>query len=239
MADAEVLRGGLNGGATRSGQSVSRPAGEWTPTVHLLLKHLEQVGFAGAPRVLGFDPDGNETLSFIDGEAGSLTYPRALLEEEGIVEWGRFVRSYHDAVASFAPPPDAVWRVGKKRLCPGQIVCHGDLGHWNAVWRDGSVVGAIDWDFAEPDLPLRDLATAALGVVPFLDDERVRQHFSKPPDRRRRLAVLCDVYGQPRRTTCLMPRLRISRRRRDESPLSAVRGESLGHLISVAGWKGF
>jgi thiamine kinase-like enzyme len=159
-----------------------------------LLEHLEQFGFAGSPRVLGFDPDGNEVLSFIDGEAGSLSYPHALHEEEGIVEWGRFVRSYHNAVTSFTPPPDAVWRVGRKPVGPGEIVCHGDFGHWNAVWRDGSVVGAIDWDFAEPDSPLRDLATAALGVVPFLEDQRVRQHFPKPVDRQRRLAVLCDAY---------------------------------------------
>lgn len=195
MADREVLQGGRNDGATRVGPSVLRPTGEWSPAVHQLLKHLEKVGFTGAPRVLDIDRNGREVLTFIDGEAGSLTYPPALLEEDGIVEWGRFIRRYHEAVASFLPPPDAVWRVGRKRLCPGEVVCHGDLGHWNAVWRDGRVVGAIDWDFAEPDSPLRDLATAALGVVPFLDDERASRQFLQPPDRRRRLAALSDAYG--------------------------------------------
>ena len=141
-----------------------------------------------------FDPDGNEVLTFIDGEAGSLTYPPALLEEEGVVDWGRFIRRYHDAVASFVPPLDAVWRVGRKPVRPGEIVCHGDLGHWNAVWRDGRVAGAIDWDFAEPDPPLRDVATAALGVVPFLDDESASRRFQNSPNRRRRLAVLSDAY---------------------------------------------
>jgi hypothetical protein len=160
-----------------------------------LLKHLEKVGFAGAPRILDIDRDGNEVLTFIAGEAGSLAYPTTLLEEQGVVEWGRFIRRYHDAVASFVPPPDAIWRVGRRRLRPGEIVCHGDLGHWNAVWRDGRVVGAIDWDFAEPDSPLRDLATAALGVVPLLDDERARRYFPRPPDRRRRLAAPSDAYG--------------------------------------------
>lgn len=94
MADREVLQGGVNGGATRVGSSVLRPTGEWSPAVHQLLKHLENVGFAGAPRVLDVDVDGNEVLTFIDGEAGSLTYPAALLEEEGVVEWGRFIRRY-------------------------------------------------------------------------------------------------------------------------------------------------
>jgi hypothetical protein len=195
MIDRETLRGGLNDDATRVGASVLRPAGEWSPAVHQLLKHLEKVGFAGAPRVLDVDPNGNEVLTFIDGEAGSLRYPAALLEEEGVVAWGRFIRRYHDSVASFVPPPEVVWRVGRKPLGSGEIVCHGDLGHWNAVWRDGRVVGAIDWDYAEPDVPLRDLATAALGVVPFLDGERASRHFPWAPDRWRRLAALCDTYG--------------------------------------------
>jgi hypothetical protein len=195
VPEREVLDGGVNDGATRVGSCVLRPTGEWSAAVHQLLRHLEKVGFGGAPRVLDIDRDGNEVLTFIDGEAGSLTYPAALLEEEGVVEWGCFIRRYHAAVASFVPPPEAVWRVGRKPLSPGEIVCHGDLGHWNAVWRDGHVVGAIDWDFAEPDSPLRDLATAALGVVPFLDDDRASRHFPRPPDRRRRLAALCDAYG--------------------------------------------
>lgn len=116
MADREVLRGGLNDGATRVGSAVLRPMGEWSPAVHELLKHLEKVGFGGAPRILDIDRDGNEVLTFIDGEAGSVAYPAALFEEEGVVEWGRFIRRYHDAVASFVPPPDAVWRVGNKPL---------------------------------------------------------------------------------------------------------------------------
>ena len=70
MADGEVLRGGLNDGAMRVASSVLRSTGEWSPAVHALLNHLEKVGFAGAPRVLEVNVDGNEVLTFIDGEAG-------------------------------------------------------------------------------------------------------------------------------------------------------------------------
>ena len=54
----------------RHGQVVVREAGPWTATVHSLLRHLEDVGFAGAPRVVGsgFDTEGRETLRYIDGE---------------------------------------------------------------------------------------------------------------------------------------------------------------------------
>ena len=35
--------------------------------MHALLAHLELVGFEGAPRVLGFDNEGREVLSFVAG----------------------------------------------------------------------------------------------------------------------------------------------------------------------------
>jgi len=49
---------------------VIRDAGAWTPAVHALLRHLEDVGFAAAPRPVGsgLDTDGREVLTFIDGE---------------------------------------------------------------------------------------------------------------------------------------------------------------------------
>jgi hypothetical protein len=41
---------------------VIRDAGPWTPAVHALLRHLEDVGFAAAPRLAGsgLDTDGRE-----------------------------------------------------------------------------------------------------------------------------------------------------------------------------------
>ena len=56
-------RGAGSSGVQRQGNVVLRPTGPWTPTVHSLLRHLEEVGFSGAPRVVGsgFAPDGRET----------------------------------------------------------------------------------------------------------------------------------------------------------------------------------
>ena len=51
----------------RVGDTVRRGTGPWTPTVHALLRHLERVGFEGAPRVLGIDERGREVLSFVPG----------------------------------------------------------------------------------------------------------------------------------------------------------------------------
>src|SRR3972149_5690611 len=54
----------------RKGEVVHRETGAWAPAVHSLLRHLEAVGFSGAPRVVGsgFDDQGLETVSFIDGQ---------------------------------------------------------------------------------------------------------------------------------------------------------------------------
>jgi hypothetical protein len=54
----------------RRGDVVIRDAGPWTPAVHALLRHLEDAGFAAAPRLVGsgLDTDGREVLTFIDGE---------------------------------------------------------------------------------------------------------------------------------------------------------------------------
>ena len=37
--------------AIRHGDTILRPAGPWTPAVHALLRHLEEVGFPASPRV--------------------------------------------------------------------------------------------------------------------------------------------------------------------------------------------
>ena len=89
-----------------------REAGPWTPAIHELLRHLEHAGFDGAPRVVGFDDRGREVLTYVEGEAGSLHLPPALLHEHGIRALGRFIRGFHDAVAAFVPAQDAVYRIG-------------------------------------------------------------------------------------------------------------------------------
>jgi hypothetical protein len=112
--------------------------GTWTSTVHAFLRHLETVGFAGAPRVLGMDDIGREVLSFVDGDVladpvwqpGRPTpWPGWAQSEESLVESARLLRRLHEASTSFVPPDHAVWR---QHTCPAlgrhEIVCHGDVG---------------------------------------------------------------------------------------------------------------
>jgi hypothetical protein len=65
---------------------VYREAGPWSPTVLALLRHLEEVGFAGAPRMAGsgFAAGGREMLSFIPGVSPQ---PYAW-NEDAVAGWG-------------------------------------------------------------------------------------------------------------------------------------------------------
>ena len=47
------------------GDTVRRSVGPWSKASHAVLKHLERVGFDGAPRFLGIDAQGREVLSYL------------------------------------------------------------------------------------------------------------------------------------------------------------------------------
>lgn len=67
------LEGGARWPVTREGEIVYKSAGPWTPAVHALLRHLEAVGFQGAPRLVGsgLSADGREVITFIQGATNS------------------------------------------------------------------------------------------------------------------------------------------------------------------------
>ncbi|HEX5265560.1 MAG TPA: phosphotransferase [Acidimicrobiales bacterium] len=176
---------------------VHRWTGPWTPAVHALLRHLEAVGFDGAPRVAGFDDQGREVLSWVEGEAPRLPWPAWMQADAALAGLGRLLRRYHDAVASFVPPPGAVWRcwLGSPG---GPIIRHGDLWAPNVIFRQGLPVALIDWEFAQPGTHLDDLGSAAKVWVPLISDERARADGWKlPVDRVGRLRLLCDAYDVP------------------------------------------
>lgn len=152
-----------NGGPTnvyRRGNVVVKDTGPWALAVHSLLRHLEEVGFSGAPRVVGcgFDSEGRETLGYIEGE---FTQPGPW-SLEGAFAVGRFLRELHSATASYRPPRDAIWQswVGRDLGGHTRILSHCDVGPWNIVARNGLPVALIDWEFAGPVDPLVELAQA-------------------------------------------------------------------------------
>ncbi|MDQ7909462.1 phosphotransferase [Phytohabitans sp. ZYX-F-186] len=197
MSVEERLPGGSTGGAVRVGDTVRRAAGRWTPAVHALLRHLESVGFDRAPRALGFDERGREVLSYLPGEVvgDARPWPTWVYGEHALREVAGWLREYHDAVAGFVPPADAVWREGGTWR-PGLIVGHNDAAPYNAAWADGRLAGFFDWDFASPVTREYDLAFTALAWVP-LHARRVvgEEGFTAFAQRPARLRLMLDAYG--------------------------------------------
>jgi Phosphotransferase enzyme family len=191
----QELQPGPHRPVVRVGNTVRRRAEWWTPAVHHLLAYLDDAGFALAPKPLGIDDDGREVLSFIDGDS-----PRDNLRvasDDGLRAYARSLRAYHDAVANYRPAPGLEWAYGEMPLRDGDIMCHGDFGTWNLVWRGSDVVGILDWDLAYPGPALDDVAYALVYSVPFRSDEDASRWFAfdEPPNRPRRLEMFADAYG--------------------------------------------
>ncbi len=179
---------------------VYRTAGPWSATVLAFLRHLEQAGFTGAPRVIGsgFAPDGREMVSYIDG---SSPQPFAWAEEH-VSEVGRLLRDLHAAAASFVPAPDTAWRPWFGRELPGQrpVFGHCDPGPWNIIARGGRPVALIDFEYAGPVDAIWDLAQAAwLNAQLHDDDVAERCGLPAAADRARQLRLILDGYGLARR----------------------------------------
>ncbi|WP_223166401.1 aminoglycoside phosphotransferase family protein [Nonomuraea sp. SYSU D8015] len=196
VADEEILQDSAHRRVVRLGNTVRRPAHPWTPAVHALLQHLEEVAFPYSPRVLGIDQEGREILTYLDGESGPQGWAM-VVEDSGLASFARLLRDYHDAVVGFRPPQGLRWSSGEAEPRDDEVICHGDFGPWNIVWRDKRPVGILDWDYARPRPRLHDIAYALEYVAPFRDDAECLRwlRYPTPPDRRHRLETFAAAYG--------------------------------------------
>lgn len=193
----EALPGGNTDGAVRIGGVVHKRAAPWTPSVHALLRHLEDAGIDGVPRVLGFDEQGRQMLTYLPGEmiGDRADWPAWARADSTLVQVGHWMRRVHDASAVFPPPKDERWFTGRT-MRPGWIVGHQDAAPYNAVMDGDRLVGFFDWDTASPSPREDDLGFSALVWVPLTapdPDDDPDAHDVK--DRSRRLHLLLDAYG--------------------------------------------
>jgi hypothetical protein len=192
----EPLAGGVaNAGAvTRSGSHVFRPAGPHTPAIHALFRHLRSRGFTCAPEPVRIR-DGKECLTFIDGDSPQYPYPQWSLSEDTLIKVAATLRQYHDAAAGFVIPSDAQFCLSLADPRGGTIVCHNDIRPENVVFKDGEVVGLLDFDFAAPGRPLWDIARTVIVWIPIDNPELAHSYGCGGMDPFRRLKLFCDSYG--------------------------------------------
>ena len=181
----------VDGDVTVVDDLVLRPVRPWTPTVHALLAHLRAEGLDCVPEPVGIR-GGIEAVTFVPGDAGTDAWPHQA-SEAGLISAATLLRRVHDATIGFVPPGEPKWA-----FVPddgADVVCHGDPGPWNFVWRDGLAVALIDWEHASPAPALEDVAAALDSFTPFRpDDVALRHGFTEPPDRRARLRTFAAAY---------------------------------------------
>lgn len=116
-----------------------------------VLLHLERAGFDSAPRWLGVDEQGRDVLSWIEGETFTdrgRMHPyigdppvRIRFSREQLAAVMCLLRRYHDTFGD-------------------EVICHGDFGPWNIVWRNGMPFAVIDFDNVYRGDPADDVAYA-------------------------------------------------------------------------------
>lgn len=173
------------------GDTVRRERGPHSDTIAALLHHLERRGYAYAPRHLGVDDRGRDVLTRLPGEPVP-----TLRGDEQLVEVGRAVAGFADAVRDFRAPPGAVWRNPENWPSHGDTVIHNDIAPWNMLEVGTRLSGLVDFDSARPGRAIEDVAYAAWHMTP-LHDEAMGDGAAPPPlhERPRRLRVFADACG--------------------------------------------
>ncbi|MEU4202828.1 phosphotransferase [Streptomyces sp. NPDC026294] len=176
------LPGGFVQHIVRVGATVRRPASAATVFVGELLKLFEAHGWPGAPRYLGIDEDGRETLTYLDGHvAWAREQPPAVHAAESLERVTRLVREFHDLTA------------GTALAGAHEVVCHNDLAPRNTVYRPAGgtlrPVAFIDWDLAAPGERVHDVAHVCWQYI------RLGPRVKDVADSARRLRLVADTYG--------------------------------------------
>ncbi|GHH66586.1 hypothetical protein GCM10017673_12350 [Streptosporangium violaceochromogenes] len=205
--------GDVTDGVVRVGATVRRPTRSSTRSVHALLRHLEAVGFDGAPRVVGTDERGREILTYVNGVSAPRPLPAYAITDRSLVALATLLRRFHDATAGFVPPPGAVWESGSNDDAAPELVGHCDVNLDNVIFRDGLPAALIDFDMARPTTRLFDVVTTLRHWAPIADplDLEPRQRSLRAGPR---LRLFCDAYGlapRDRRRLLDLARLRFDR----------------------------
>jgi Ser/Thr protein kinase RdoA (MazF antagonist) len=181
------------GRVVRVGDTVHRPRGVYTRSVHALLDHLVRAGFSQAPRVVTAD-DRTEVLTYLEGTAATEPLADWALREDAVHGVGELLRAFHDHAADFDGSA-MVWQ----RLVPapwrGPLVTHNDVNPANVIFRGGAPAALIDFDLAAPATAAWELAVAACFWAPLRNADDIPD--SRQGNVQRRFRVLLDGYRAP------------------------------------------
>jgi Ser/Thr protein kinase RdoA (MazF antagonist) len=201
--EVPLLGGDVTEGLVRIGDTVRRQRGPVSEAVTHVLRHLEAVGFDGAPRFLGVDRQGRDVLSFVDGEVAGRPWPAWTADEERLASLARLLRRLHDAVAPLgvpawasavpAPTPEGL---PDRVAGPPALIGHRDITPENVVFRAGRAVALIDFDLLGPTTRVEELTNLLLWWGAWMP-EADREPALRNADPARRARIALDAYGLP------------------------------------------
>ncbi len=187
------MEGGRTGLIWRDGNTVVRPSGPWTPTVHRFLRYLRDKGFSGAPFPVELMQN-QEIVSYVEGRVCEHLSDEMVGSQHLLRSAAGLLRQFHIASHGFleADREAKIWMLGAREPC--EIVCHGDFAPYNIATANEVAVGIIDFDTAHPAPALWDLAYAVYrwsplsapsneGVVFGIDEQLARAK------------IFCEAYG--------------------------------------------
>jgi hypothetical protein len=197
----EPLHGGTanRGRVFRVGATVHRPRGTHSEAVHTLLRHLEESGFAGVPRLVG-GYGSTEVLGYIEGSAAYVpealdpgAVPEWALTDDALASVALLLRDYHRHVGPFGTGLHQAWQRQVPSPWRGGLVTHNDPNPANVIFRDGKAVALIDFDLAAPGSVAWELAVAACFWAPLRDERDIED--SRQGRALYRFRLLLDTYG--------------------------------------------
>ncbi|MGC5263955.1 phosphotransferase [Streptomyces cyaneofuscatus] len=196
MENEVPLSGGrVTAGVVRIDDTVRRPATPSSPFVAELLGHLEQQGFTGAPRHLGFDATGRDVLSFLPGRVPERFQ---YWTDHQVAAAGALLRALHEATRD-------------SRLADGHpVVCHHDPGPNNTVFSDDVPAAFIDFDTAAPGDPLEDVGYMAWTWC-------LSSRLQAPPasTQAAQVRIVADAYGLDSASRCRLVEAILDRQTRN------------------------
>jgi phosphotransferase family enzyme len=195
MDETEILTGGNSNQVVRQGQTVLRQTGVWSPFVHNLLRYLTAAGFNQSPVLL--EANGTqERLTFFEGDVGNYPLKPYMQTDAILLEAAQLLRRFHDLTQKFTVPPGSKFFLPVDSAAAYEVTCHNDFAPYNCVYKDGHIVGIIDFDTAGPGTRVWDIAYAVYRFVPLTNDAHTLDCGWQPiPNRVHRLKLFCDAYG--------------------------------------------
>ena len=201
----QELTGGNMSAVTTDGKVVYKEAKPQSATIQRLLKHLEAKNISFCPRALGFDENGREMLSFMNGETWDdylqvkdISGKIAIVKQAAVM-----LRKLHDATVDFTGLEEDIWFLRYDGDLQKEVICHNDFAPYNVTFQNNLPVGLIDFDVACPAPREWDIAFAVYRFVPlsrrvFCYDLGTYRDYEQARDSKERkilLKTFLDIYG--------------------------------------------